>query len=173
MASREDLYEEAVRTHGPALDRLARAYEADPEMRRDLLQEIHLALWRSLDSFDSRCSLRTWIYRVAHNVASSHIVTNRRVKAQQLISIDCVEVTDDRSDAANIADRHIALERLMALIRELKPFDRQVVLLFLEGVDAAGIAEVTGISPGNVATKIHRIKNVLIRRFHAGGDHDQ
>jgi RNA polymerase sigma-70 factor (ECF subfamily) len=70
MASREDLYEEAVSTHGPALDRLARAYEADPETRRDLLQEIHLALWRSLDSFQSRCSLRTWIYRVAHNVAA-------------------------------------------------------------------------------------------------------
>ena len=174
MASREDLYEEAVSTHGPALDRLARAYEADPETRRDLLQEIHLALWRSLDSFQSRCSLRTWIYRVAHNVAASHIVTNRRQKARQLISIDDVEVTtDDRGGTANIADRHIALERLMALIRELKPLDRQVVLLFLEGVDAAGIAEVTGISSGNVATKVHRLKNVLTRRFQAGANHDQ
>ena len=65
MASREDLYEEAVRTHGPALDRLSRAYEADPEVRRDLLQEIHLGLWRSLESSDARCSLRTWSYRVA------------------------------------------------------------------------------------------------------------
>jgi RNA polymerase sigma-70 factor (ECF subfamily) len=172
MANREGLYEEAVSTHGPALDRLARAYEADPETRRDLLQEIHLALWRSLESFESRCSLRTWIYRVAHNVAASHIVTNRRQKAHQLLSIDDVEVADDRSGAANIADRRIALERLTALIRELKPLDRQVVLLYLEGMDAAGIAEVTGISPGNVATKIHRIKNVLTRRFQTGGNHD-
>jgi RNA polymerase sigma-70 factor, ECF subfamily len=168
MASREDLYEEAVRTYAPALDRLARAYEADPETRRDLLQEIHLALWRSLDTFQSRCSLRTWIYRVAHNVAASHIVTYRRQKAYQLISIDDVDVTDDGGGAANIADRQIALERLMALIRELKPLDRQVVLLFLEGVDATGIAEVTGISPGNVATKIHRLKNILTRRFQEG-----
>src|SRR5271156_6589939 len=131
MASREDLYGEAVSTHGPALDRLARAYEADAETRRDLLQEIHLALWRSLDSFQSRCSLRTWIYRVAHNVAASHIVTNRRQNAHRLISIDDVEVADDRG-GANIADRHIALERLMALVRELKPLDRQLVLLYLE-----------------------------------------
>jgi RNA polymerase sigma-70 factor (ECF subfamily) len=173
MANREELYEEAVSTHGPALDRLARAYEADPEMRRDLLQEIHLMLWRSLDSFQSRCSLRTWIYRVAHNVAVSHIVANRRQNAYQLISIDDIEVTDDRDAAANIADRYIALERLMVLIRELKPLDRQVVLLYLEGVDATGIAEVTGISSGNVATKIHRLKNVLTRRFQAGGNHDQ
>ncbi len=172
MASREDLYREAVSTHGPALDRLARAYEADAETRRDLLQEIHLALWRSLDSFQSRCSLRTWIYRVAHNVAASHIITNRRQNPHQLISIDDVEVTDDRDDAADIADRQIALERLTALIRELKPLDRQVVLLYLEGIDAAGIAEVTGISSGNVATKIHRLKNILTRRFQ-GGNHGQ
>ena len=172
MASRENLYQEAVNTHGPALDRLARAYEADPEARRDLLQEIHLALWRSLDSFQSRCSLRTWIYRVAHNVAASHIVTNHRQKAHQLLSIDDVDVADDTAGTANIADRRIALDRLMELIRELKPLDRQVVLLYLEGIDAIGIAEVTGISPGNVATKIHRIKNVLARRFQGGGTHD-
>jgi RNA polymerase sigma-70 factor (ECF subfamily) len=173
VASREELYEEAVSTYGPALDRLARAYEANPETRRDLLQEIHLALWQSLDAFQLRCSLRTWIYRVAHNVAASHIVTNRRQKAHQLISIDDVEVTDDRGGTASIADRHIGLERLMALIRELKPLDRHVVLLYLEGVDAVGIAEVTGISRGNVATKIHRLKNILTRRFQAGGNHDQ
>jgi RNA polymerase sigma-70 factor, ECF subfamily len=82
-------------------------------------------------------------------------------------------VTDDRGNAANFADRQIAIERLMVLIRELKPLDRHVVLLYLEGVDAAGIAEVTGISSGNVATKIHRLKNLLTRRFQAGGNHDQ
>jgi RNA polymerase sigma-70 factor, ECF subfamily len=53
----------------------------------------------------------------------------------------------------------------MALIQTLKPIDRQIVLLFLEGVDAAGIAEVTGLSAGNIATRIHRIKNILINRF--------
>ncbi len=173
MASREDLYEEAVRTHGPALDRLSRAYEADAEGRRDLLQDIHLGLWRSLESFDGRCSLRTWIYRVAHNVASSHVDADRRAKARQLVSIDEVDLADNRVDIANVADRRIAVERLIALIRELKPLDRQVILLFLEGVGADEIAEVTGLSPGNVATKIHRIKTVLIRRFQAGGEHDQ
>jgi RNA polymerase sigma-70 factor (ECF subfamily) len=172
MASREDLYEETVRTYGSALDRLARAYEGDSEARRDLLQEIHLSQWRSLESFDARCSLRPWIYRVAHNVASSHVHADRRSKAHQLVSIEGMDVTDDKVDAASFADRRMALERLMTLIRNLKPLDRQVVLLLLEGVDAREIAEVTGLSPGNVTTKIHRIKNVLIRRFRTGGKHD-
>ena len=173
MASREDLYEEAVRTHGPALDRLSRAYEADPEARRDLLQEIHLGLWRSLQSFDARCSLRTWIYRVAHNIASSHVDADRRLKARRLVSIDEVDLADNRVDIASAADRRLALERLTAMIRELKPLDRQLILLFLEGVGADEIAEVTGLSAANVATKVHRIRNVLIRRFQAGGEHDQ
>ena len=172
MASREDLYEEAVGTHGPALDRLSRAYEADPEARRDLLQEIRLGLWRSLESFDARCSLRTWIYRVAHNIASSHVDADRRTRARQLVGIDEVDLADNRVDIASGADRRIALERLTALIRKLKPLDRQLILLFLEGVGGDEIAEVTGLSPGNVATKIHRIKNVLIRRFQAGGEHE-
>ena len=77
-ASEQDgLYEEAGQTFGQALERLAHAYEADADLRRDLLQEIHVALWRSFGSFDGRCSLRTWVYRVAHNVGASHILHQR------------------------------------------------------------------------------------------------
>jgi RNA polymerase sigma-70 factor, ECF subfamily len=171
MASRDDLYEEAVRTHGSALDRLARAYEAEPETRRDLLQEIHFALWRSFETFDARCTLRTWVYRVAHNVAASHVAHDRRAKSNHFVSIETVDVPDLRDSTEVLANRHRAIERLLALIRSLKPLDRQVVLLFLEGLDATGIADVTGISAGNVATKIHRIKNVLAQRFQNGGHH--
>jgi hypothetical protein len=67
-------YARAVNAHGPALIRLARGYEADPEHRNDLLQEIHVALWRSFAVFDERCSLLTWIYRVAHHTAAKHII---------------------------------------------------------------------------------------------------
>ena len=67
--TQDELYEEAAGTYGTALERLARAYEAKPEARHDLVQEIHFALWRSLAGFDGRCSLRTWAYRVADNVA--------------------------------------------------------------------------------------------------------
>jgi RNA polymerase sigma-70 factor (ECF subfamily) len=169
MASRQDLYEEAVRTHGAALDRLARAYEADPDKRRDLLQDIHLALWRSLNSFDGRCSLRTWLYRVGHNVATSHVMSDRRARSAQLISIDELDIADPNSHVEDDAQRNIAIARLIGLIQNLKPSDRQVVLLFLEGVDAAGIGEVTGISAGNVATRIHRIKKILATRFQEGG----
>jgi RNA polymerase sigma-70 factor (ECF subfamily) len=53
------------------------------------------------------------------------------------------------------------------LIYRLRPHDRQIILLYLEGIDAAAIGEITGFSPGNVATKIHRIKHLLSRQFYA------
>jgi len=172
MASRDELYEEAARTYGSALGRLARAYEADAEARCDLLQEIHFALWRSFENFDGRCSQRTWTYRVAHNVAASYVSKDRRAKATALMSIDDVDIADEHFNAEAHSDRNMALERLTALMQELKPLDRQILLLFLEGIGTGEIAEVSGLSAGNVATRIHRIKNVLTRRFQTGEHHD-
>jgi RNA polymerase sigma-70 factor (ECF subfamily) len=49
----------------------------------------------------------------------------------------------------------------------LQVLDRQIILLYLEDMDAASIATIVGVAPGTVATKIHRIKTLLARRFHA------
>lgn len=162
------LYQEAAATYGRALDRLARAYEADPDKRRDLSQEIHLALWRSFAGWKAQCSLRTWVYRVAHNVAASHVIQQRRAKAHVVTSLEELEHLPDPS-VNRSADILHALERLLGLVQSLKPLDRQVILSYLEGMDAASIGEIVGLSPGNVATKIHRIKNILARWFQEGG----
>ncbi len=170
-SSQDDLYQEAAETYGAALDRLARAYEADAEIRRDLLQEIHIALWRSFAGFDARCSLRTWVYRVAHNAATSHVIRQRRVNSRTLVSLEEVDGMPAKNQSELAANQRQALDRLLSLVQRLKPLDRQVILSYLEGMDAASIAEITGISPGNVATKIHRIKSILARQFHLGGQH--
>ena len=168
MADQDVLYAEAAATYGAALERLARAYEADGDRRRDLLQDIHVALWQSLARFDGRCSLRTWIYRVAHNVAISQAI-RRRAHAPTLVGLEELDVTPAAGDPDRMLDEQRALDRLYALVHQLTPFDRQVMLLYLEGVDAASIGEVTGMSAGHVATKVHRIKAILARRFHERG----
>src|SRR5688572_32831220 len=86
-ADQDARYAEAAAAFGPALERLARAYERDPDKRRDLLQEIHVALWRSLSRFDGRCSLRTWVYRVAHNTATSKVL-RPQTNAPSLVSLE-------------------------------------------------------------------------------------
>ena len=165
---RDDLYVESVRTFGAALDRLARSYEADADKRRDLLQDIHFALWRSFATYDRQCSLRTWVYRVAHNVATSHVLKNRRANQRALQSLDDIHDLAGPSGTADVVDRQLTLDVLDRLIQRLQAVDREVILLYLEGLDASSIAEITGISPGNVATKVHRIKKLLSRQFTGG-----
>ena len=89
--TQDELYRQAADTYAAALERLARAYEADTEVRRDLLQDIHIALWRSFAGFDGRCSLRTWVYRVAHNTATSHVIRQRRRNLQTLVGLEELE----------------------------------------------------------------------------------
>jgi RNA polymerase sigma-70 factor (ECF subfamily) len=160
-------YLAAVAAHGPALERLARAYEADADQRDELLQEIHVALWRSLAAFDGRCSLRTWVYRVAHNASASHVLRRKRARSVMKVSLDDLALTADDDPERTTGDKQI-LERLMRMISDLKQPDAQVMLLYLEDLDAAAIGEVTGLSPGAVATKIHRIKAIFARRFQGG-----
>jgi RNA polymerase sigma-70 factor (ECF subfamily) len=169
-ASQDDLYRDAADKYGSALERLARAYEADPEKRRDLIQEIHFQLWRSFQRFDARCSVRTWVYRVAHHVAASHVLRERRIFSN-LVSLEELETLPGKDQGPLAADQHMNLERLSMLIRQLKPIDRQVIVSYLEDMDAAAIGEITGLSSGNVAMRIHRIKSILARRFHEGGSH--
>ena len=170
VVNQDSLYQQAADTYGPSLDRLARAYELDPEVRRDLLQEIHLHLWRSFARFDRRCSLRTWVYRVAHNVATGHVIRQRRIR-DRLVSIEHIETMPGSVQGDLAASQAEALNRLSMLMRRLKPLDRQIIVSYLEGMDAGSISEITGLSPANVAMKVHRIKNILRRWFHEGGLH--
>ena len=111
-----------AREYGAALARMACAYEADPDLRRDLSQEIHLALWRSFARFDGRCPLRTWIYRVGHNVATSHVVRQTRGKrsAQPFPTLEEAEAQAGVEDVELSADRHQALTRLFEFALKLR-----------------------------------------------------
>jgi RNA polymerase sigma-70 factor, ECF subfamily len=153
----------AAAAYGGAIERLARGYEADAELRRDLVQDVHVALWRSFAGYDGRCSERTWVFRVAHNAAADHVRARRRTP-QPLDLADTPEVAA-AGDPESETDAHRTADRLAALIQRLRPADRQVMLLYLEDLGAAGIGEVTGLSAGAVAARIHRIKALLARQF--------
>ena len=170
-SEQDQRYLAAAAQFGPALDRLARGYEADADLRRDLRQDIHTELWRSLARFDGRCSLRTWVYRVAHNTAASHVLKHRG--KYPLVGLEELEAVSDGDDPERTLVDRDARQRLLALVQTLKPADRQLTLLYLEDFDAASIGDITGLSPGAIAVKIHRIKAALAERFQKGGDHDR
>ena len=158
------MYEAAAAQYGAALDRLARAYEADPDRRRDLSQEIHLELWRSFARFDGRCSIRTWVYRVALNTALTHArrrpvhvetpLDEDHVEAADLVSLDAADDTPDLGEQS---------ERLYAAIDRLGDVDRMLVTMYLDERSYREMAEVIGISESHVGVKLHRIKKALAR----------
>src|ERR1700736_2633461 len=133
--SHDDWYREAVDQFGSSLERLASAYEAHAEKRRDLSQDIHFQLWRSFQRYDSRCSLRTWVYRIAHHVAVSHVIRELR-PFSALVSLEELEMLPDIAEGSSAGDRRLNLDRLSALIQRLKPLDRQVIVSYLEEMDA-------------------------------------
>ena len=163
--SQDDQYRNAADKFGPAIARLARGYEADTELRRDLEQEIHAALWRSFAYFEEQCSLRSWVYRIAHNVAVTHIQRGRRIRGEGLQTLEATEelAASDNPEAETAEAQLVA--RLLATIHRLAPADRQVMLLYLEDLTAAEIGEVTGLSATAVSSRIHRLKALLAKPY--------
>ena len=168
--SQDDAYAQAADEYGGAIERLARGYEADRDLARDLVQDIHAALWRSFEYFEGQCSVRSWVYRIGHNMAVSHIQASRRSKPGELVGIDAIAEIPSADDHAQATEESQLRRRLLATIHRLKPADRQVMLLYLEELTAEEIGEVTGLSAGAVATRIHRLKALLAEAFTTEGN---
>ena len=159
----DEWYRRVAAQWGPALQRIARSCEADPDRRRDVLQDMHVAIWKSHRLYDGRCSERTWAYRIATNVAANHVNGERRRNAP-LVTLDAAEDIASH-DTTEVLETDLLLGKLMKLVERLENPDRTIVTLYLEGLDAAAIGEVTGLSAGAIATRISRVKTLLSRHF--------
>jgi len=83
----------------------------------------------------------------------------------RFVSLEEIDRPMPSGDWESDIDRGRALEQVSRLLLNLKPLDRQIMISYLEEMDIASIAEITGLSAGNVAMKIHRIKNLISRRY--------
>ena len=85
-----------------------------------------------------------------------------------MVSLESIEAVPDSKQGELAATEGEAGEKISKLIQRLKPLDRQIIVSYLEGLDANSISEITGLSPANVAMKVHRIKNILKHWFDEG-----
>ena len=167
MSAQDAAYLRAAKHYGAMIERLARGYEADAELRRDLVQEIHAALWRSFAIYEGQCAEKSWVHRIAHNVGVTHMMTGQRRRKLPLVGLEQIEELPGGDDPEhNVGERSLG-DRLLATIHRLAPADRQVMLLYLEDLTAAEIGEVTGLSAANVAVRIHRLKALLAEPYRA------
>ena len=153
---------------GPLIARTTRGYEAEPQRRAELEQEVLVQLWSALARFRGDASLKTYALRVTHNVCARHVSRQIRDRSEPYADLETLGEAPDAPEDQLDRARQRAL--LLEAVQRLAPADRQLVLLYLEGLSPAEIAGVTGLSRSNVTTRTHRIRALLRTRL--GGRKD-
>lgn len=146
-----------LQQHRGIVFKVANSYAWQADDRDDLAQEIATQLWRAWPRFDPARSVTTWMYRVALNVAISH-VRGRSARGHH----DTVPLDEDLHGHAVVEavdhERAQHLRLLQDFIRRQAPLDRALLVLYLEDRPQREIADILGISESNVSTKIGRLK---------------
>ena len=168
MPDNTQLFTQLFESHRPAVIKLCRGYmKGDAAAAEDLAQEVFVQVWRNLNRYRGEASAKTWIYRITVNTCLQALRTQRRRPQISDAPLDAASgFTATLSTEAlkpNMEDPR--LNRLYQAIGTLPKIDRLVYMLMLEGQDYAGIAEVTGLTPGALRVRVHRshqkLRNLL------------
>jgi len=149
---------EVARTHGALIRRIARSYEANAGHAQELAQDIYVSVWQALPRFRGEASMRTFVARIAHNRAISHVA--RAAKGPRLVGLDekIPAPVASPEDAAERADLRAKLE---AAVQRLPLNQKLVVTLALEGFSPEEIAAVLGVNVSAATVRLHRAKAAL------------
>lgn len=146
-------FEQVVQEHKSTIYTVCYMFAKDNDEVNDLFQEVLINLWKGFKGFQDKSSIDTWIWRISFNTC---ITQNRKKKRSQALplSIDINLFEDKDEDTRQI-------QLLYQRIHQLSPFDRAIVLLWLEGITYEEIGEIVGITTKNVSVRLVRIKEEL------------
>lgn len=154
--NQQGLFRELVDRHRGIVFKVANAYAFHAEDRADLVQEITAQLWHSFAQYHPDRPFSTWMYRVALNVAISHVRSNVRHR-RHAVSWD--ETLHDLADEGGTdQETEQQIRSLHRFIAQLDKLNRALLLLYLEDHSYREIADILGITETNVATKLNRLK---------------
>lgn len=156
------LFTELIRENKGIIFKICNAYCISKEDRDDLAQEIIYNLWKSFGGYKAEFKFSTWMYRIALNVAIS-FYRKEKNKSRRVTYSENLLVFEEDSSPKTEEEKNLRL--LLKFIGELKEIDKSIILLYLGDKSYKEIAEITGITESNVATKINRIKEKLKTNF--------
>lgn len=155
MKTKDNEFVQIVREHKSTVFTVCYMFSKDRDEVNDLFQEVLINLWKGFESFRGHSDVRTWIYRVSLNTCISADRKKRRKKAVPLLmDADLFSDSDDDTRQVDLLRRRIS---------RLQPFDRAIVLLWLENISYEEIGEIVGITAKNVSVRLFRIREQLKR----------
>ena len=153
MTDTERQFAKTVREHKSTIYTVCYMFSKDDDEVNDLFQEVLINLWKGYDSFGHRSDIRTWIYRVALNTCISLDRKKRRSGTVRLaMDINLFEDRDEDTRQVDLLHKRIS---------RLQPFDRAIVLLWLEDLSYEEIGQIVGIATKNVSVRLFRIREQL------------
>ena len=159
-----DAFGTLLQRHSGIVFKIANSYARGADDRADLAQEIAAQLWHAWPKYDPARSFSTWMYRVALNVAISHLRERSTRQQHDAVPLDdgMLEVADS-TGFDHERDQHLRL--LQGFIASQPPLERALLLLYLDERPQREIAEILGIGESNVSTKIGRLKQRIRDEF--------
>ena len=154
-----DRFDEVIEEIGPSIVRIASSFASPGPEREDLLQEVMLALWQALPRFRGDSSIRTYVFRIVHNVVVDHVWRRRRTQERKA-TLGQPPTEKPHGPHDQLAGKE-AGEKLLEAVRALPLGQKQVMTLALEGLSHDEVGEVLGITENNVAVRLHRARKAL------------
>lgn len=150
----EQEFANIVREHKSTIYTVCYMFSKNQDEVDDLFQEVLLNLWRGIEHFKGESKLATWIYRISLNICISADRKKKKHATETLSQQADIYAATDEAETRQIQMLHKRVHRL-------RPFDRAIVLLWLEGLPYDEIGAITGISAKNVSVRLVRIREEL------------
>ncbi len=161
-------FSQVLREHAALLGRVAATYEANFHKRQELLQEITLAVWQALDKFKGDSSIKTYVLRVAHNKAITHVAYHaKQPRNDSYCEMESPEPSHKPSAVEQI-DQQQKFQMMLGQIRQMPIQTMQVVTMSMEGLSYDEIADACGISSSNAGVVLNRARKVLMESMQNG-----
>ena len=153
MKTSETTFAQMIKEHKNTIYTVCFMFSKDSDEVNDLFQEVLINLWKGLESFEGKSKIDTWIWRVSFNTCISQ---ERKKKRNSPIPLSMgIDLFNDKDEDTK------QVKMLYDRIHRLKPFDRAIVLLWLENMSYEEIAAIVGITVKNVSVRLYRIKEEL------------
>ncbi len=159
MTDKEKVFQEIFQANSKKVYHLCFGYTGDEDTANDLLQETFLKVWQNLDKFRNQSMISTWIYRIAVNTCLTWLKSEKR-QAKEELTPNFIETKKEE-----ISEKQDQIKMLYQCIAKLEENERIIITLVLDEVTYPEIAEISGISEGNLRVKIHRIKQKLTELY--------